>query len=151
MGKVSRVGVVWSANPNSVSGARRSIPFESLLPWFEVLGIEFRLHQEPARAAVAFDLPPTVVNVAPDLDELFFEIASLDLLISVDTGPVHVASSLGIPVWTAIPFNPDWRWYTERDGRSPWYPTLEIFRQIRSDDWRDPIERIGQRLRALVA
>ena len=43
-------------------------------------------------------------------------ISQLDLLITVDTAPAHVAGALGKPVWVLIPaIGTDWRWLRERD------------------------------------
>lgn len=55
-------------------------------------------------------------------------IASLDLLISVDTMTAHLAGALGVPVWTLLHSEADWRWLKNRDD-SPWYPTMKLFRQ----------------------
>ena len=52
----------------------------------------------------------------------------LDLLISVDSAPVHLAGALGKPVWTLLPHVPDWRWLLDRDD-SPWYGGVRLFRQ----------------------
>lgn len=52
---------------------------------------------------------------------------NLDLVISVDTSPLHLAGALGRPVWLANRPDSCWRW--GNDGlESPWYPTLRIFR-----------------------
>ena len=48
--------------------------------------------------------------------------SNLDLIISVDTSPLHVAGAIGQPVWGLIPLIPDWRWMLNRDD-SPWYPS----------------------------
>ncbi|HLP25052.1 MAG TPA: hypothetical protein VK477_05195, partial [Acidobacteriota bacterium] len=35
---------------------------------------------------------------------------ALDLVISVDSFPAHLAGALGVPVWTLLPEPADWRW-----------------------------------------
>ena len=59
---------------------------------------------------------------------------NLDLVITSDTSVPHLAGALGVPVWVALPFVPDWRWLLDR-GDSPWYPTMRLFRQGRAGDW----------------
>jgi ADP-heptose:LPS heptosyltransferase len=73
--------------------------------------------------------------------------ASLDLLITVDSMPAHLAGALGIPVWTLLRKEADWRWMDEGDD-SPWYPTMRLFRQRAEGEWPDVIERVAESLRA---
>ena len=50
------------------------------------------------------------------------------LLMTADTTLAHLAGALGVPVWVALPFAPEWRWLLQRED-SPWYPTMRLFRQ----------------------
>jgi ADP-heptose:LPS heptosyltransferase len=77
---------------------------------------------------------------------------NLDLVITSDTAVPHLAGALGIPVWVALPFAPDWRWLLDRCD-SPWYPTMRLFRQKQRGNWHDVFEEITkalcERLRAM--
>ncbi len=68
---------------------------------------------------------------------------NLDLVITVDTAVAHCAGALGVPVWVALPFAPDWRWLLKRED-SPWYPSMRLFRQPHLGDWDDVFDRITQ-------
>jgi len=59
---------------------------------------------------------------------------NLDLVITSDTSIAHLAGALGVPVWVALPFVPNWRWLLARTD-SPWYPTMRLFRQPAGCDW----------------
>ena len=59
---------------------------------------------------------------------------NLDLILSVDTAPLHLAGALGLPVWALLRFAGCWRWLVERED-SPWYPTMRLFRQKHWGDW----------------
>jgi tetratricopeptide (TPR) repeat protein len=74
----------------------------------------------------------------------------LDLVITSDTATAHLAGALGVPVWVALPFSPDWRWLLDRED-SPWYPTMRLFRQPRPRDWLPVFERMAVELERLVA
>lgn len=78
------------------------------------------------------------------------ELSSLDLLISVDTLSAHLAGALGVRTWTLLPFESDWRWMEHR-ADSPWYPTMRLFRQLRSGDWQDVIENVRCSLQRLAS
>jgi ADP-heptose:LPS heptosyltransferase len=74
-------------------------------------------------------------------------VANLDLVISVDTAVAHLAAAMGKPVWLLSRFNGDWRWLLDRDD-SPWYPTLRLYRQPASRDWRPVVARVAGDLAA---
>jgi hypothetical protein len=71
---------------------------------------------------------------------------NLDLVITSDTSVAHLAGGLGVLVWVALPYVPDWRWLLERSD-SPWYPTMRLFRQKSPGDWRGVFEEIEAALR----
>ncbi len=73
----------------------------------------------------------------------------LDLLISVDTAPVHVAGAIGKPVWTLMPYESDFRWMTDTDNPSRWYPSMRHFRQDVIGDWRPVIARVMAELQVI--
>ena len=74
---------------------------------------------------------------------------NLDLIISVDTSPLHLAGALGRPVWMISRWDACWRW-GDVGEHSPWYPSLRIFRpQERS--FGPALAQVGAALRAWVA
>ncbi len=75
-------------------------------------------------------------------------IATLDLVIAVDTSVCHLAGALGKPVWTLIDHASDWRWLTGRSD-TPWYPTMRLFRQDRPGDWNGVAARVRDALLSL--
>jgi ADP-heptose:LPS heptosyltransferase len=76
-------------------------------------------------------------------------IATLDLVISIDTGVAHLAGALAKPVWIMLLSMPDWRWLLDRDD-SPWYPTARLFRQDETRAWDSVIGRVQVALREFV-
>ena len=61
--------------------------------------------------------------------------ASLDLIVSVDTSAAHLAATMGKPTIVLLPrIGVDWRW---RHGAttSPWYPSATLIHQGPDDDW----------------
>src|SRR4029434_1649904 len=97
-----------------------------------------------------------MVEIGTDIDEThgaFMDTAAimmnLDLVITSYTSAAHVAGALGVPVWVALPFVPDWRWLLDRSD-SPWYPTMRLFRQKKAEDWAGVFEEIEAALEALL-
>lgn len=139
------VGLVWKAGDWD---ERRSIPFSQLEVLFAIKGIRLSILQAQAKSAGWMEgcgVYPGEFN----LDEYARIIRGLDLLISVDSMPAHLAGAMGVPVWTLLHAKPDWRWMGRRED-SPWYPTMRLFRQERQDDWAPVIERVEAELQKLV-
>ena len=89
------------------------------------------------------DLTPEIEDFADSAAA----IDALDLLVTVDTGPAHLAGALGKPIWLALMFGGEWRYVPGRED-NPWYPSMRIFQQTRFGDWNGVIERIGKALEA---
>jgi ADP-heptose:LPS heptosyltransferase len=77
-------------------------------------------------------------------------IANLDLVISADTAVAHIAGALGIPVWLLDRYNSCWRWRLDAT-RSPWYPTLRIFRQPSFGEWDSVALEVSKAFSAWLA
>jgi hypothetical protein len=71
------------------------------------------------------------------------------MVLTIDNSAAHLAASLGVPTWLLLPFAPNWRWLLETD-RSPWYPTMRVFRQASPGDWLPLIERVRAELSAWI-
>jgi ADP-heptose:LPS heptosyltransferase len=75
----------------------------------------------------------------------------LDLLISIDSAPAHLAGALGKPVWTLLPsIDTDWRWQNGGDTTF-WYPTMRLFRQSQIGNWRAVIAAMAEPIAKIAA
>jgi ADP-heptose:LPS heptosyltransferase len=72
-------------------------------------------------------------------------VASVDLVITVDTMIVHLAGAMNKPTWLLLKSEPDWRW-DPAVSRSPWYPSLRLFVQHRAGDWSRVVRALEQEL-----
>jgi Tfp pilus assembly protein PilF len=144
-----RVGLAWSGNPTMPSDVVRSAPLEEIEALF-LPGVEF--------VALQKDVRPRDMDAATRLGVRMFgaqtkdfsdsaALASLmDLVISVCSGPAHLAGALGKPLWLILYSATDWRWLMHRED-SPWYPTARLFRQRTALDWRELAERVSGELK----
>jgi len=74
---------------------------------------------------------------------------NLDVVISIDTFATHLAGALGVPTFLVLGVAGDWRWLKGRED-SPWYPSLQIFRQQEIGDWEALFEVIADKLQAVL-
>jgi Flp pilus assembly protein TadD len=135
-GKV-RVGLAWAGRPTHTNDKNRSLALIDLAPLAVAANAEFYQLQMGPAAGQARPAGLTLLDhTAHFLDFCATAglISQLDLVISVDTALVHLAGAMAKPVWTLLPFVPDWRWLESRTD-SPWYPTMRLFRQPRIGDW----------------
>lgn len=133
-----RVGLTWSGNPDHINDHNRSIPLALFEP---ILTDDFEWHvlQKDIRPQDQDVLAqhPRIRQHQDRLDD-FAETAALvdcmDYVISVDTSIAHVAGALGKPACLLLPYAPDYRWLLGRDD-TPWYPSLQLFRQKERGRW----------------
>jgi hypothetical protein len=143
LGPGINVGLVWCAGDWD---DRRSIPFRALRSLLAVRGVTFHVLQ---RGAAVHDWPAGfgVVSGRDDIVETAALMRALDLVITIDSFPAHLAGALAVPTWTLLQAEPDWRWMRERED-SPWYPTMRLFRQEQPGEWEPVIANVAHALSA---
>jgi Flp pilus assembly protein TadD len=143
-----RVGLAWSGNAALQSDNVRSARLAELSPLFrqdiEYIAVQkdIRPHDlaEAERQGVRTFGPETA-----DFADTAALISLMDLVISVDSAPAHLAGALARPVWLLLYYAAEWRWLMERED-SPWYPTARLFRQHIALDWGEVASRVGDAL-----
>jgi hypothetical protein len=134
-----RVGLVWRSGDWA---AQRSIPERHIARLADVAGIQWCSLQYPSRP-----LPFAALDLAhKEIRVMAAQMRGLDLVIAVDTMTAHLAGALGLPVWTLLHEDCDWRWMSERSD-SPWYPTMRLFRQRAAGGWDSVIDEVIEALR----
>ena len=156
-----KVGLVWAGEPRQFDPSayridrRRSLKLAALAPLARVPGVSFVSLQKGAGAPQAAHPPPGMVlhdwtAELADYADTAALVQALDLVISADTSPVHMAGALGRPVWLLSRYDSCYRWLRDRDD-SPWYPSLRQFRQAVPGDWTSVIDRAAAALMERVA
>jgi len=138
LGTRLKVGLLWSG-----ASEESSIGLAAMLPLTGLAGATFYGLQTGPAAHEAKKLadPGLVIDLSAELGhlgDLAAAVAALDLVIAVEGPMAALAQAVGTPVWLLLPR------YSDQ------YVTTEVFRQKRARDWRDPLQEVGERLKALL-
>src|SRR5262249_30862774 len=98
----------------------------------------------PGAQGISITVDPTFDQLT-DLDSFAAQVASLDLVITIDNSTAHMAGALGVPCWVLIPHPAEWRWMLDRED-CIWWPYLRLFRQRERNDWSAPLARVQEEL-----
>jgi tetratricopeptide (TPR) repeat protein len=154
-----RIGIVWAGNPDHPHNRFRSAPLRSFAPLARIPDVQLISLQKGAGREQLEELGGAfaVTDLGLGFDEeggAFLDSAAvmqhLDLVISVDTAIAHLAGGLSVPTWVALQQAPDWRWKLS-GNRTPWYPSLRLFRQASAGDWPAVFTEMAYALQPLVA
>jgi hypothetical protein len=150
-GRGLKVGLAWSSDPGAANASAKSVPLPLLAPLADVPGVTFH---SLVPGALAGTVPAGGMRIRDhsarlsDFSETAGLVASMDLVISVDTAVAHLADSLDKPLLVLLRHVPDWRWEAQGEA-SRWYPTARLFRQPAEGDWPSALAPLPAALREL--
>jgi len=137
-----RIGLVWSgsAEPDPL----RSVPLQALLAVlpdnFEYISLQKEVWSRDTDA-----LQHSAIRHFADEIHDFSDTAALamlvDAVITIDTSVAHLVGGLARPTYLLLPYAPDWRWMLHRSD-SPWYPTMQLYRQAQDKDWNPVLKQL---------
>lgn len=143
----ARLSGHFSVGVVAQSGAwdpRRSIPAELLAPLAAIPGVAVYSLQPGC------SLPGARDASSADLLLAAARVRALDLVVTVDTMMAHLAGALGVPTWTLLHRQADWRWLEPGRVDSPWYPTMRLFWQEQMGEWGPVAQQVLGELRGAV-
>ncbi len=145
-----RIGIAWQGNPIHPRDRDRSIPLIEFmrlgdLPNVRLISLQFGAGREQLATIDDVARPVDFGDELGDFESAAGLIANLDMVVSCDSAPAHLAGAVGANVWVALPYACDWRWLADRTD-SPWYPTMRLFQQQRRGDWGEVFCRIATEL-----
>lgn len=115
-------------------GRTKKYPFENIFkmiennPEYEFISIQ-GIYQDTEFDKLSELGVKTYINDINDWDDTAALIQHLDYIISIDTGLIHLAGSLGVKtILLNDHYAGCWRWLLNRSD-SPWYPSVTIVRQ----------------------
>lgn len=146
------IGFSWmSANQNF--GLQKSIPPAYFLPLAKMPGATYvslqygdhDIDKQAFRDLGADFIDDKSIDPLLSLDDCAAQIAACDMVISVSNSTVHLAGAMGVPVHALVPLGHGrvWYWHTGMNP-SPWYPSVQIHRCEKVDDWSYAINSAWQ-------
>lgn len=148
-----RIGICWQGSTSKIDEGR-SLPLELFQSIASELPVELvSLHKGEGEKQIE-DIAFPLTTFAPEFDggeQAFLDTAGVinqcDLIITTDTSIVHLAGAMGARTWLLLQKVPDWRWGLS--GKDTfWYPSVEIFRQQKANDWGPVFQELFFRLKA---
>ncbi len=143
------VGLCWRAGGWDPG---RSVPLAALRPLSQVPGVNLvSLQRGPGLEELATAGSPPLLNIgdrSADVMAVARMLATVDLVITVDTMIAHLAGALGRPTWLLLQAEADWRWMSGR--KSLWYDSVRLYWQASPGEWAAPLAEIQANLAILV-
>ena len=146
------IGIKWTGNKSYWDDKNRSTNLKKIISLFD---LSFEFHSlEIEYSKDDLNIMKNIKNLNCYKDELIgFEntgalIENLDLIITTDSSIAHLCGALNKNAWIMLSHLPDFRWLLNRKD-SPWYPSLKLYRQNRSNDWSSVIENIKKDLKTI--
>jgi tetratricopeptide (TPR) repeat protein len=150
-----QIGLVWSGSPTHRRDAKRSIPLAELAPVLALPGMVLhpltpgRVSEVAALAAQGCRVRDLTGQYTAGFDDVAAHLTALDALLSIDSAPLHLGGSLGVPVLAMLDYVSHWCWGNAES--QPWYDSVELYRQPRPGAWEPVVERVAARLQALTS
>jgi hypothetical protein len=152
-----KIGICWQGSTHKIDRGR-SFPLALFHDLAKIEGVRLVSLHKGAGESQLENLPNGMVveKLGEDFDtgdQAFLDSAAVinccDLVITSDTAIAHLAGALGASTWVVLKWVPDWRWQLERKD-SPWYPSLQLFRQSQPGQWQPVFVEMENSLRSLM-
>jgi len=140
------IGILTQTRRGASDEKYRSIELSKFSGVFEkqkhnIISLDYFANEDTSNNGI-IDVFPEINDVADTANI----IKNLDLVICVDTLVAHIAGALNKKTWLMLPAVPGWRWDLNYPSSTPWYPSIEIFRQQTNNDWDTMINNIRDKL-----
>jgi hypothetical protein len=150
-GENMKVAVLWKGGVLTSYGERRDAELAAFAPLGQVPGVDFYSIQKGE--GVDDPAPPglrlqRLSDNLQDWSDTAAVLSCCDLLISIDSGPLHLAGGVAVPTWALITTR-YWSWVYADD--SLFYPSMRVFRKPYSQPWAPLMEQVAAELRVLAS
>ena len=144
-------GISWSSKRQTL-GTHKSLALEQLLTPLASSNLHFVDLQYGDTSAERQELQRVhgievqhldEVDNFHDIDGLAALIWACDVVITTSNSTAHLAGAMGKPTLLLLASGKGQFWYwAEIEGRVPWYPSIQAFRQQEPGNWQKPLRAI---------
>lgn len=147
-----KIGIAWQGSSSDADRFRsfqlKEFEILSSLKNVRLISLQKNNGSEELKSNTSFKVED--FNSEMDIgDQAFLDTAAiienLDLVITCDTSIAHLSGALNCPTWIMLAATHDWRWFFDNQ-KSPWYPSVKLFRQTELQDWTHPFEYMKRTL-----
>ena len=144
----TKVGLCWEAGCAGIrTMINRTIHIKCFEPLLNMANIQVYSFQVDDTLK-GNEKYPQMINLAKDFKDFSATaraLKAMDVLVTVDTSVAHLAGALGVKTFLLLPYASDWRWFNDTKT-TPWYKSVEIFKQTDHISWEEPINNIIEKL-----
>jgi hypothetical protein len=146
-----RVGFCWSGRRDNWVNRHKGMSLDHMLgliarnPNYDWINLQLDATPEDTERLIAAGVVKYSMPIKNFADSAAL-VATLDVVVTVDTAVAHLAGALGKPTWIMLGnYAVDWRWLLNRDT-SPWYLTARLFRQKERGNWNHCLDQVHKYL-----
>lgn len=94
---------------------------------------------------------PELINLSEtfkDFSDTAAAIKNIDVMVTIDSVPVHLGGALGIKTILMLPKYSEWRWFEDTE-KTPWYNSVDLVQQTTACHWQAVVDEIYKKLSIL--
>jgi len=143
-----KVGIFYIGGELEKRNARyRAMELNNLTKLFGLSNCKFYSFQKEDPFEELKDFPD-IINLGEtfnDFTDTAAAMKNLDIMLSIDSAPVHLAGALGVKAILMLPYYSEWRWFVNEE-KTPWYNSVTLNRQTTPCDWQSVVDKIYDNL-----
>lgn len=145
------IGIAWKGNPEPKANRVRHTELRYFKALSEIKNVKlysFQLNSKNELQDCGFD----IVDLSSYINDFYdtaYLLTKIDLMISVDTGILHLAGTMGVNTLALLPNNLDWRW-NDNFGVSDLYPSIKLIKQSLDYNWDSVFEQLIIEVKKIV-
>ncbi len=140
-----RIGIAWNGSNQYKNDKNRSAPLMAMLPLLQcdvdIYPLGKNINEQDRAILSTFENIKDYTKFLVSLEDTASLMHQLDYIVSVDTMVAHLAGALNLKVLIILPYAADFRWL-QSGSDSHWYPSAQLFRQLKRSDWEKPIQDV---------